>query len=421
MESQLSELLGFLHDRNPQARQIALSNLLGHTPKEAPLRSIFFKGLQGGGFGKQPESEVVRDLKLLCRDQLATAHDAFRALVNLSDSPIMVSALSDASFLLFLVSYVLNPQSTLADLAAMLLSNLSVSASFTSTLVSMKISIIPDRKDPDAFYPVQSRSGTSPLPPPGDSQEVLAMPLLVDAFVQGVPVNENQTLGERKRKGELHFLGSVFANITTSQTGRDFFLTPFPSKPLRQDSPLEYPLAKVIVFTEHKDKIRRGGVDSTIKNCAFHASAHKAMLLPETERAAVPPSTKEASGVDVLPAILLPLAGPEEFDLDDLDKLPASLQLLPPDKKREQDGVLRLVHIETLLLFCTTRWGRDYLRNNGVYEVVRTLHLQETSEQVLIHIERLVNLLKRDEGLGAESDSGVVQVDEEDDDKIVEV
>ena len=62
--------MGFLHDRNPQARQIALSNLLGHTPKEAPLRSIFFKGLQGGGFGKQQESEVVRDLKLLCRDQL---------------------------------------------------------------------------------------------------------------------------------------------------------------------------------------------------------------------------------------------------------------------------------------------------------------------------------------------------------------
>ena len=96
----------------------------------------------------------------------------------------------------------------------MLLSNLSVSASVTSALVSMKISIIPNRKDPDAFYPVQSRSGTSPLPPPGDPQEVLAMPLLVDAFVQSALVDENQKLDERKRKGELHFLASVFANIT---------------------------------------------------------------------------------------------------------------------------------------------------------------------------------------------------------------
>lgn len=40
------------------------------------------------------------------------------------------------------------------------------------------------------------------------------------------------------------------------------------------------------------------------------------MLLPETERATVPPSNKEAPGIDVLPTILLPLAGPEEFDLD---------------------------------------------------------------------------------------------------------
>ena len=40
------------------------------------------------------------------------------------------------------------------------------------------------------------------------------------------------------------------------------------------------------------------------------------MLLPETEQAAVPPSTKEAPGIDVLASILLPLAGPEEYDLD---------------------------------------------------------------------------------------------------------
>jgi len=159
------------------------------------------------------------------------------------------------------------------------------------------------------------------------------------------------------------------------------------------------------------------------RNCAFHASAHKAILLPETERAAVPPSTKEAPGIEALPAILLPLAGPEEFDLDVLDKLPASLQLLPPDKKREPDEALRLTHIETLLLLCATRWGRDYLRDNGVYEVVRALHLQETAEQVSIHIERLVNILMRDEGPETEKDSGIVGADDddEDDEKITEV
>jgi hypothetical protein len=31
---------------------------------------IFFAGLQAGGLQKTPESDLVRDLKLLCRDQL---------------------------------------------------------------------------------------------------------------------------------------------------------------------------------------------------------------------------------------------------------------------------------------------------------------------------------------------------------------
>lgn len=35
------------------------------------------------------------------------AHDAFRALVNLSDSPLLVSPLSDTPFLHFIVSYII--------------------------------------------------------------------------------------------------------------------------------------------------------------------------------------------------------------------------------------------------------------------------------------------------------------------------
>ena len=62
--------------------------------------------------------------------------------------------------------------------------------------------------------------------------------------------------------------------------------------------------------------------------------------------------------------------------------MPTSLQFLPQTKKRECDRVLRMTHVETLLLLCTTRVGRDYLRNNGVYEVVRTTHEMETDEKV---------------------------------------
>jgi hypothetical protein len=52
------------------------------------------------------------------------------------------------------------------------------------------------------------------------------------------------------------------------------------------------------------------------RNCAFMQAAHPAMLAPETAHVAVPPSTEPAPGIDVLPRLLLPLAGPEEFDID---------------------------------------------------------------------------------------------------------
>lgn len=45
--------------------------------------------------------------------------------------------------------------------------------------------------------------------------------------------------------------------------------------------------------------------------------------------------------MDILPRLLLPLAGPEEFDEEDNDKLPLELQYLPSDKSREEDPDIR--------------------------------------------------------------------------------
>jgi len=184
-----------------------------------------------------------------------------------------------------------------------------------------------------------------------------------------------------------------------------FFLTPRPSDPLlNSGGTLEYPLTKLLVFTEHPDTIRRGGVASTMKNCAFHIPGHKALLSSESEMIAVPPSTAKAPGMEILPYLLLPLAGPEEFDLEDQELLPPALQFLPPSKTREPDSVLRLTHVETLLLLCSTYWGREHLRANGVYQIVRALHENETVDEVSEHVERLVNFLKRDEGRDSKED-----------------
>jgi hypothetical protein len=54
-----------------------------------------------------------------------------------------------------------------------------------------------------------------------------------------------------------------------------------------------------------------------LRNCAFHVKGHRALLTPEDTKVTVPPADEvEAPGIDALPYILLPLAGPEEFDLE---------------------------------------------------------------------------------------------------------
>lgn len=54
--------------------------------------------------------------------------------------------------------------------------------------------------------------------------------------------------------------------------------------------------------------------------------------------------------IDLLSRLLLPLAGPEEFDFEDNEKLPDDLQYLPPTKDREEDADIRIMILEILMM-----------------------------------------------------------------------
>lgn len=166
----------------------------------------------------------------------------------------------------------------------MLLSNLTASSLACSTLLSLKVAVIPDARLSKGVYPTDSRSGScaAPVPyPQAEAQEVLALPLLIDAFVEGAQVVEGDDLSKRTRKATLNFLASVFANLSMvggpavvrhfhklylqSPTGRDFFLSSQPVDILKPGNVFEYPLGKLVSFTEHSDTIRRSGAAYTIK------------------------------------------------------------------------------------------------------------------------------------------------------------
>ena len=97
---------------------------------------------------------------------------------------------------------------------------------------------------------------------------------------------------------------------------------------------------------------------------------------------------------------------------------PPTLQLLSPDKSRDKDPSIIHTHLETLLILTTTRHGREVLRGCGVYPLIRECHLHVDDEGVREGVERLVQVLMRDEG---EEGGLVKEVEEDEDDKIVEV
>lgn len=128
------------------------------------------------------------------------------------------------------------------------------------------------------------------------------------------------------------------------------------------------------------------------------------------------------TNVNILPYILLPLAGPEEFSDEETATMLPDLQLLPPDKTREADPEILITHLETLMLLTAEREAREQMRGCGVYPVVRECHLKVEHEGVREACDRLVQVLMRDEADDEGKGDGFVEVeDDSGDDKIVEV
>lgn len=230
-----------------------------------------------------------------------------------------------------------------------------------------------------------------------------AIDQLMDCFVKGAE-------GSLNKSANFDYLSYLFANLSKSEEGRAYFTT-------RQDYDGVVPVTKLTVFTEHNSTIRRRGVASTIKNVAFDIPFHPTLF-----------SEDEAN---LLPYILLPIMGPEEFPEDEsMDMLP-DLQLLPPDKQRDSDNSIITTHLETLLLLTTTREGRERMREIKVYPIIRECHLHVDDEGVREACDRLVQVLMRgEEGeenpdlaqIEAQAQTGTnMQQRQDEDEKVVEL
>ncbi|KAH8689795.1 hypothetical protein BGW36DRAFT_389759 [Talaromyces proteolyticus] len=333
MPTELEELVEFLHHGNAQIRQIAAENLVGYSGSET---SLF----------KRQNMEPLRDLKMLVRDYTPIAKSALTMLINLSaDGEILKFLADDDIFVETLLFKVTNPKEPNADDMTTLLANLAKAESLTG-IVNL------------------SRRAAESV-----STSKKALDQLMDCFVKGAE-------GALNKHANYDYLAYFFADISKTEEGRRYFMT-------QQQYDSVVPLTKLLVFTEHTSDIRRRGVASTIKNVSFDVASHPVLF--------------DEDGANVLPYILLPIMGPEEYSDEESSEMLTDLQLLPPDKKRDPDHQIILTHLETLLLLSTTREGRDKLRQVQVYAIIRECHLHVEDEEVREGCDRLVQVLMRGE------------------------
>lgn len=235
----------------------------------------------------------------------------------------------------------------------------------------------------DGFKKILDRKQPAPK---GLETDELVVNQLLDLFVKGAD-------GTYNKNADFDHLAYLFADLSKHAEFRQHFLR-------QQDYDGVIPLNKIKVFTEHKSDVRRKGVASTIKNIAFEIPCH-GQLIADDE-------------IDILPYILLPITGSEEYDEDDSTDMLADLQLLPPDKERDSDPNVIQTHVETLTLLTTTKEVRDHLRQIKVYPIIRETHMRVNNEGVQEACERLVQVLARDDATADEEEQAtrVTEIEE---------
>ena len=144
-------------------------------------------------------------------------------------------------------------------------------------------------------------------------------------------------------------------------------------------------IQRLVAFTEYSSSVvKRGGVVGTIRNCCFDTEHHQWLISEQ---------------VDILPRLVLPLAGPspESITEEEMDRLPVDLQYLDEEKKIERDVDIKIMLLESLTQLCATKLGRDEMRSKNIYVILREFHKAEKDRACLLATENLVDILIKKE------------------------
>ncbi|KAI8506776.1 Protein hgh1 [Branchiostoma belcheri] len=277
---------------------------------------------------------IEKILSLTEDTQESIAKDSYLCLINLTaDGKFCKVLLEDYDPVPKFLETVVDPESEFSDSACMILSNVTREESGAERVLDSLVK--------------------------GD----VGLAKVVEVFCQE---------GYNKKGKQLHYIGPMLSNLTQLSEARQFVLD--------HDRCV---IQRLLPFTQYQGSvIRRGGIVGALKNCCFETAHHQWLL---------------SDDVDILPFLMLPLAGPEEFAEDEMEKLPDELQYLGEDKQREEEPNIRQMLLETLLQLCATKHGRKTLRDKHVYYILRELDNWETQAELKEAAQNVIHVLISDE------------------------
>ncbi|CAG9790616.1 unnamed protein product [Diatraea saccharalis] len=337
---------------------------------------------------KDPLNEIIEFLKPEARIDLK--HISVEHLVGLSASEEGVKTLlKNEQVIQNIIELTGDKVEEIAKNALLVLVNVSANVNGATELLKYRPSrfknvlellvsyvLNPDKKDADAACMILSN-----ITRLEDELEVC-----LDSFIPHLNdiLNAFVNIDYNKRGSNLHYLAPMFSNLSCSYRIRKW---------LTEENP-HVPVIKLLPFCNYdQSSIRKGGAIGTVRNLSFDTEYHDFLL---------------NNNLDLLTYLLNPIMGNEDYPDEEMDKLPIDLQYLPKEKRRETDIDIRKMILETLNKLCTKRTGREMLRENGVYYVLREYHKWEKDPQALLACENVVDILiQKEEEVGADDLSTV--------------
>lgn len=350
---------------------------------------------------KDPLSEIVEFLKPEARIDLK--HISIDHLVGLSATEKGVtSLLKNEQIIQSIIELTGDRVAEIAKNSLLVLVNVSASVIGATELLKyrpsshknilellVKYVLDPQKSDADAACMILSNITRL--------EDVLEVCL--DSFIPHLNdiLNAFVNIDFNKKGSNLHYLAPMFSNLSCSHRIRKW---------LTDENP-HVPIIKLLPFCNYElSNIRRGGAVGTVRNLSFDSEYHDFLLNPD---------------LDLLTYLLNQLIGNEDYADEEMDQLPIALQYLPKEKRREADVDIRKMILETLNKLCTKRKGRELLRENGVYYVLREYHKWEKDPQALLACENVVDILiQKEDEVGAD-DLSTVEVPEDMKEKFAEM